>query len=108
MPSDGMPDAGAWDRAQASDQETTTPYYYATRFDDSLIRTEFSPTARCGYFRFTFPSGKPVVLLANRMAGELSFSGGNTVTGVERFNNKQAFVYREFNAPVQAQSICDG
>src|SRR6267154_3148295 len=50
MPCDGMPDAGAWDRAQASDQETTTPYYYAARFDDSLIRTEFTPSARCGYF----------------------------------------------------------
>jgi predicted alpha-1,2-mannosidase len=107
MPCDGTPDAGAWDRAQASDQETTTPYYYATRFDDSLIRTEFTPTARCGYFRFTFPSRKPVVLLANRMAGELSFSGGNTVTGVERFNNMQAFVYGEFSAPVQAQSSGD-
>src|ERR1700689_2071336 len=42
MPSDGLP--GAWDRAQAYDQETETPYYYAARFDDSLIRTEFSPT----------------------------------------------------------------
>ena len=64
MPSDEQP--GAWDRPQAYDQETETPYYYAARFDDSLIRTEFSPTERCGYFRFTFPSGKPVVLLANR------------------------------------------
>src|SRR5882672_5673907 len=104
MPCDGMPDAGAWDRAEASDQETTTPYYYAARFDDSLIRTEFTPAARCGYFRFTFPSGKPVVLLANRIAGELSFNGSNAVTGVERFNDMQAFVYGEFSAPVQAQS----
>jgi len=104
MPCDGMPDAGAWDRAEASDQETTTPYYYAARFDDSLIRTEFTPSARCGYFRFTFPSGKPVVLLANRIAGELSFNGSNAVTGVERFNDMQAFVYGEFSAPVQAQS----
>src|SRR5882724_7441772 len=108
MPCDGTPDAGAWDRAQASDQETTTPYYYATRFDDSLIRTEFTPTARCGYFRFTFPSHKPTVLLANRIGGELSFSGSNAVTGVERFNNMQAFVYGEFSAPVQAQSSGDG
>jgi len=29
----------------AYDQEKTTPYYYSVRFDDSLIRTEFSPTA---------------------------------------------------------------
>jgi predicted alpha-1,2-mannosidase len=65
MPSDGLP--GAWDRAQAYDQEVETPYYYSARFDNSLIQTEFTPTARCGYFRFTFSSGQPVVLLANRI-----------------------------------------
>ena len=41
--------------AAAYDQEKTTPYYYSTRFDDSLIQTEFTATERCGYFRFTFP-----------------------------------------------------
>src|SRR6266550_2171894 len=43
-----MPGAGS---PQACDQETQTPYYYSTRFDGSLIQTEFTPTARCGYFR---------------------------------------------------------
>ena len=42
--------------AAAYDQEKTTPDHYLTRFDGTLIRTEFSPTERCGYFRFTFPS----------------------------------------------------
>ena len=55
----------------AYDQEKTTPYYYSTRFDDSLIQTEFTPTERCGYFRFTFPDGKASVVLANRMPGAL-------------------------------------
>jgi len=97
-----MPAASAdtWDSPQAYDQETTTPYYFATRFDDSLIRTEFTPAARAGYFRFTFPSGKPVVLLANRYPGDLAFSN-NVLTGVERFNNMQAFVYGEFDLPMQ-------
>jgi putative alpha-1,2-mannosidase len=102
MPSDGSPDA--WDRPAAYDQETLTPYYYSTRFDSSLIQTEFTPAARCGYFRFSFPSGKPVVLLANRLEGELSTNGNNGISGVERFNNMQAFFYGEFNAPVQVQS----
>src|SRR3974390_1158873 len=31
--------------AAAYDQEKTTPYYYSTRFDKTLIRTEVSPTA---------------------------------------------------------------
>ena len=61
-------------RAAAYDQEKTTPYYYSTRFDDSLIQTEFSPTERCGYFRFTFPSGNASVVLANRQPGNLHAS----------------------------------
>src|SRR5262249_55431083 len=32
--------------------------------------------------------------------GELTGSAANAVTGVERFNNMQAFVYGEFNRPV--------
>jgi len=107
MPGDGTPAEQAFDKAQTCDQETTTPYYFATRFDDSLIRTEFAPAAHSGYFRFNFPSGKPEVLLANRYPGDLSFSGSNVVTGVEHFNDMQAFVYGEFSAPMQAQSSGD-
>ena len=102
MPSDGSP--GAWDRPLAYDQEVETPYYFSTRFDDSLIQTEFTPAAHCGYFRFTFPSGKPVVLLANRMEGELSNKGSNSISGVECFHNMQAFFYGEFSVPVEVQT----
>ena len=93
MPCDGAPDAGAWNRPAAYDQEKLTPYYYSTRFEHSLLRTEFTVTERCGYFRFNFPSGKPTVLLANRFPGELSGSGSNVVTGIERFHEMQAFLY---------------
>ena len=96
----------------AYDQEIETPYYYSTRFDDSLIRTEFTPTAHCGYFRFTFPSGKPVVLLANRQGGDLSGNGDNSISGTETFvgqsdmspGTMHAFVYGEFSAPVNIQT----
>jgi predicted alpha-1,2-mannosidase len=91
MPGDGDP--------AAYDQEKTTPYYYSTRFDESLIRTEFSPTERCGYFRFTFPGGKANVVLANRLAGDL-VAQGNAVSGEERFDGMKAYVYGEFSAPV--------
>src|ERR1700704_5120147 len=109
MPSDGSPDAG--DRPQAYDQEVETPYYYSARFDGSLIQTEFAPTERCGYFRFTFPSGKPVVLLANRRGGDLS-SDSKTISGTENIKGEgerspgtmQAFVYGEFSAPVTIQT----
>ncbi len=100
MPVGGVPDSGAWGRAAAYDQEKITPYYYSTRLDDLLIRIEFTPAERCGYFRFTFPSGKAVVLLANRFSGALARQDDNTVTGFERFNNMQVFIYGEFNVPV--------
>jgi predicted alpha-1,2-mannosidase len=114
MPGDGS--ANGWDHPQAYDQEVETPYYYMARFEDSLIRAEFTPTARCGYFRFTFPSGKPVVFLANRLAGELSDTGSNSVSGWERINGQgrmspgtmQAFVYGEFSAPVKIETSSHG
>ena len=108
MPCDCVPDGCAWDRAVAYDQEKTTPYYYSTRFDDSLIRVEFSPTERCGYFRFSFPSGKATVLLANRFPGELERQSETVVAGIERFNDMQAFMYGEFSVPVTSTVEKDG
>ncbi len=83
----------------AYDQETTTPYYYSTRFDTSLIQTEFSPTERCGYFRFTFPSGEASVTLSNRLVGNLRVQE-NAVLGEETFDGMKAYVYGEFSSPV--------
>src|SRR5580698_2866169 len=75
MPGDG--------NTAAYDQEKTTPYYYSVRFADSKILTEFTPTERCGYFRFTFPSGKASIVLANRMPGDLKTQDGNSIAGEE-------------------------
>ena len=91
---------GESDKPAAYDQEVTTPYYYSTRFDDSLIQTEFSATERCGYFRFTFPDGKAAVILANRLQGDLEIEGGAVVRGEEQFSNMKAFVYGEFSVPM--------
>jgi len=110
MPSDGVPDM--WDRPMAYDQETETPYYYSARFQGSLIQSEFAPTARCGYFRFNFPSGRAVVLLANRQGGELSSGPDNSVSGSENIVGQgrmspgmmHAFVYGEFSAPVKTET----
>ena len=73
----------------AYDQEKTTPYYYSTRFDTSLIQVEFSPTERCGYFRFTFPKGKAIVSLANRLRGDLRERDGG-LAGEENFDGMKA------------------
>jgi predicted alpha-1,2-mannosidase len=84
----------------AYDQEKTTPYYYSVRFDESLIQTEFSPTERCGYFRFTFPQGNASVVLSNRQLGTLQIQDGGAIAGEEQFSNMKAFVYGEFGVPV--------
>ena len=84
----------------AYDQEKTTPYYYSTRFDQSLIQTEFTPAERCGYFRFTFPHGNSLVVLSNRQPGKLENSGSTIVSGEEHFGGMKAYVYGEFSAPV--------
>ena len=85
----------------AYDQEKTTPYYYSTRFDDSLIQTEFSPTERCGYFRFTFPKGAASVVLANRQAGALHVDDSGAVSGEEVVSDLHVYVYGEFSAPLE-------
>jgi predicted alpha-1,2-mannosidase len=110
MPGDGSPDQ--WDGAAAYDQQIETPYYYSARLDDSLIQIEFTPTAHCGYFRFNFPSGKAVVLLANRQGGEMTDNGDNSISGVEDIVSQSkitpgtmhAYVYGEFSAPVKVQT----
>jgi predicted alpha-1,2-mannosidase len=85
--------------AAAYDQERTTPYYYSTRFDGTLIRTEFSPTERCGYFRFTFPGGRASVVLANREPGSLHAGDRGAVIGEEAAGDLKAYVYGEFRSP---------
>ncbi len=101
MPGDG-------DKPSAYDQEKTTPYYYSTRFDESLTQVEFTPTERCGYFRFTFPVGNATVALANRQPGLLQFQQADTVIGEEQFSGMKAFVYGEFSSPVAFKLAVNG
>jgi predicted alpha-1,2-mannosidase len=96
MPGDGRP--------AAYDQEKTTPYYYSTRFDDSLIGTEFTPTERCGYFRFSFPKGNAAVVLGNRQPGSLHVEQSGAVSGEETVDGLKAYFYGEFSAPVRVKA----
>ena len=96
MPGSGLP--------AAYDQEKTTPYYYSTRLDDSLTQVEFSPTERCGYFRFTFPDQRASVVLGNRQPGTLQVQDNGAVSGQEAVSGLQAYFYGEFSAPVKITS----
>ncbi|RRA47605.1 GH92 family glycosyl hydrolase [Acidipila sp. EB88] len=94
MPGNGAP--------AAYDQEVTTPYFYSTRFRTSGVTTEFTATERCGYFRFTFPTGEASLVLATHIAGDLSLADGNIIRGEEQFNGMKAYVYGVWSEPVSA------
>ncbi len=85
----------------AYDQEITTPYYYSVRFDESLIRTEFSPhrTLRLLSLQF-FLQGNAAVVLANRQTGALHVEPDNSISGEEVVDGLQAYIYAEFRQPV--------
>jgi predicted alpha-1,2-mannosidase len=96
-----MPGNGS---AAAYDQEITTPYYYSVRFDSSLLRTEFAPTERAGYFRFTFPKGQASIVLANRQEGGLETAGRGAVSGRESVEGLTAYIFGEFSTPVRVEA----
>jgi len=94
-----MPDAcGA---AAAWDQEVARPYSYSVRFPDAMIRAEFTPAERCGYFRFHFPTNQASVVLANRLPGNWTVQESGIVSGEESFKGMKAYVYGVFGAPVK-------
>ena len=86
----------AWD----AENEISTPYYYSVWLEDYDTTLEFTPGAKTGYFRFTFPkNGSRHVLLKTMQAGDWKQIDDKTVTGIERFRGMKAFVYGQFSQP---------
>ena len=94
---------GVNDRPAAYDAEEATPYYYSTRFDESLIRTEFSPTHQAGYFRFSFVKEQAALTVKNLHAGSLHVVGKNALSGEESINGMTAYFYAELSEPVSME-----
>jgi len=131
MPYLGEPKAETWGKRQTYDHdlEITRPFYYSTYFIDNNIKTEFTPGAKCGIFRFSFP-GKGEKFLALRVVNQGSWVMGNdggterrndgktggpgdlvtgrsgmTFTGTEEFMGMKAYVYGEVNQTGQAGKV---
>ena len=122
MPYLGEPKAETWSKRQTYDHdlEINTPYYYSTLFIDNNIKTEFTPGAKCGFYRFSFPA-KGERFLALRIVnegswvmedGETGRGGegakgrlGNSFTGTEEFMGMKAYVYGEVNQVGQAGKL---
>jgi len=118
MPYLGEPKAEIWGKRQTYDHdlEITRPFYYSTYFIDNNIKTEFTPGAKCGIFRFSFP-GKGEKFLALRIVNQGIWEIGNGETekrgtenvssfaGTEEFMGMKAFVYGEVNQAGQAGNL---
>ncbi len=86
----------AWD----PENEISTPYYYSVWLEDYDTTLEYTPGAKTGYFRMTFPEkGTRYVQLKTMRSGGWEQSGSNAVTGIEQFSGMKAFVYGQFNEP---------
>ncbi len=92
------------DKPAAYDAEHATPYFYSTRFDRSMIRTEFAPAHQAGYFRFSFPAGSDELSVKNLHPGSLQALGKNALSGQETVMGVTAFFYAETSEPVTAQN----
>jgi hypothetical protein len=96
MPGDGKP--------AMYDAEHAMPYFYSTRFDESMIRTEFAPAHQAGCFRFTFPSGRAELHVKNLHPGSLDVLARNAVAGQESVMGVTAYFYAETSEPVSAET----
>lgn len=82
--------------------EIATPYYYSVWLEDYDVTLEFTPGAKTGCFRMTFPHNTPRhVLLRIMQSGEWTRLDAQTLTGVEQFHGMKAFVYGQFSQPFE-------
>lgn len=87
------PDAGYRSRF-THDSEKAEPGYYAVTLEDYGINVELTATRRCGFHRYTFPSGKAHILvdvshrLNGSAKGEVKVVNGNQIEGYTRCDGK--------------------
>ena len=92
------------DKPAVYDAEHAMPYFYSTRFDESMIRTEFAPAHQAGYFRFSFPIGGAELHVMNLHAGSLHALAKNAVAGEESVKGMTAYFYAETSELVSAET----
>ncbi len=94
-----MPGSGA---PAVYDAEHASPFFYATRFDEAMIATEFAPAHQAGYFRFSFPNSRAELHVRNLHAGSLHAAGKSSIIGEESVMGMTAYFYAETSEPVAA------
>lgn len=98
MPFTGQADKTAPVSAWDPENEIATPYYYSEWLEDFDTKIEFTPGAKAGFFKITFPGNADANLLlkiANK--GKWTKVSGNSVEGIETFSGMNAWIYGEFS-----------
>lgn len=99
------------------DKEVNRPWYYSTYLLEDGVTVEFTPGARTGIYRFTFPDGvRKNLLLTHYYENGLYEIGadGSEVTGTElvvNMNHNQrgkAYMYGKFTRAPHAGGVSEG
>lgn len=95
-------DATGDNMAFTYDKESITPYKYSVRLDEPDIDVKFTPSAKSGFFVFTFPEDSDRgIILQTTGSGELVYEN-NAITGYDTSNGIKTFVYLEFGENPEA------
>jgi predicted alpha-1,2-mannosidase len=105
MPTTGEVTPESWNQKFTYDLEKTTPYYYSVKLEDTGTELEFTPAQHSGYYRIKFPTNSPALIRFKIIndEGELQVSNKRIITGKEKFNGMEAFVYGELNTDAESE-----
>jgi len=95
MPVTGPDDASIWGRRYEYCNETLTPYYYKTFFEDNENSIEFAPGERSGYYKTTFNDKNEhfIRMTLYNSGGEFNIEKDSIITGKEDFAGMSAYFY---------------
>jgi predicted alpha-1,2-mannosidase len=109
MPVSGPYSNSSWKKSFTWYNETTTPYYYAVRLEESGDSIEFTPSERSGFFRFHFSNNAPHFLRFGILnnGGNINVDGKRIITGNDSVKALPAFFYAEINTDIVDTRFAD-
>ncbi len=101
MPGMGQPtaDPDALASEYDHDFETVRPYYYSVLLEDEEILAEFTPTERCGFYRFSMKNGPFFMVLKGDREADMKIIDNNTIMASATLNGLRQYAYLKFNQP---------
>lgn len=109
LPVSGPVTKESWKQAYTWDNETTTPYYYSVRLEESGDSLEFAPSARSGFFRFHFTGKAPqfIRLGVLNKGGQIDVTGKRIITGSDSVKALPAYFYAELSSEITETNFAD-